>query len=140
MSLPATAAFSDGNGNTPANWTEHFNGIQCTSAETCRGDVGGDYNLASWNADSFNPDQYSKVVYKGGGFVGVAARVSGSGGARNGYYLLVARGGGPRLSKVVNGSITDLISPGGISDPSVNAVIEIRVQGSSISVYYGGVQ
>lgn len=140
MSLPATEDFNEGNTVTPVNWTEVYNGIQCNSIDHGKGDTPADYNIAYWSSDAFANDHYALMKYLGGGFCAPAARVSGSGGTRSAYYPLVAQVAASRLSKVVNGSITDLIAPGGISDPSINDIIKVTVEGTSIKVYYSGVQ
>lgn len=141
MSLPATEDFNEGNGVTPANWTEVYNGIQCTSLDRGKADTPADYNIAYWASDVFSNDQYAQARYVGGnGYGGPAARVSGSGGTRSAYYALLGQVGASRLSKVVNGAITDLIAPGGISDPVNNDIAKVTVEGTSIKVYYQGVQ
>jgi hypothetical protein len=137
MALPATDDFNDGAGVTPANWTEQLNGIHCTAGGTCIGDV-NDLNFAYWSGDVFADDQYSKAKYVNGAYAGVTVRASGSGaGAYNAYVLQVRFEVSALFKKFVNGSETLLQS---FAVPLLNAIIEIRAVGSSISVYYDGVQ
>jgi hypothetical protein len=139
MALPATDNFARGaQSDLGANWTDVYNGLSTTAGDQATLDVAADYNIALWNADSFNDDQYSQAVYVSGSFGGVAVRVSGSGGTRNAYYALVAVAGS-RLSKVVNGSITDLIGSGSFPNPTAGQLIKITVTGDELEVFYDGV-
>jgi hypothetical protein len=140
MALPATDNFNRGPAGTGgANWTDQFGGITIPVTNTIKGTTAGDYNLALWNADVFSNDQYSQAKYLGGAFAGVGVRHSGSAGSRNAYYLLCNQAGATRLTKVVAGTLTDLIAPGSVPDPATNDIIKISVVGTLITVYINGV-
>jgi hypothetical protein len=139
MSLPAQDTFNRAAGDVGANWTPQTGGFQVNAASECEGTAAGAYNQSFWNADAFANNQYSQGVYLGGGFFGVAVRASGTAGSRNGYYCLLNQAGNSRVSKVVAGTITDLIAPGSLPDPATNDLVKITAVGTTIAVYYNGI-
>lgn len=139
MALPATDNFNTGIGEPSASWTQNHNGFNITASNNARGDNVADFNHMYWNADAFANDQYSQAKCTGNGFEGVGVRMSGGAGSHNGYYIICNQTGGTRLSKVVAGSVTNLIGPGSLADPVPSDILRIEVSGTSITVKYNGV-
>jgi hypothetical protein len=133
--------FNRGVGDVGTNWTSQTGGLAVNATAKCQGTSAGNYNQSFYNAAAFADNQYSQAVASSGatGYGGVQVRASGTGASRNGYYVLYGASGS-RISKVVNGTITDLVSAGGIADPATNDVVKITALDATITVFYNGVQ
>lgn len=84
MALPATDSFTNNSGSTQglatysSNWTIERGRFDISDAnDYASGTLTDDNNIARWNADVPNADQYSQVAVRlgGGYFVGAAVRV-----------------------------------------------------------------
>lgn len=141
MSLPALDDFNRGVGPVGANWTDQINGLTIDASQRCKGTTAGNYNAGFHNVDTYDDNQYAQTVAITGtaGFGGVQVRASGTGGSRNGYYALYGASAS-RISKVVNNSITDLVSPGGYADPANSDLVRVEVASTAIRVLIQGVE
>lgn len=93
-------------------------------------------NMAFWNHDSFNADQWSQATVVGNTYLnGPAVRINGTTG--NCYALLVTSTNGLRLYAISSGSYYPLTSIYAISTP-LGSVLKISVTGSSITCYLNG--
>ena len=141
-SLPATDLFNVhpcqlGDGTCP-NWTE----VGAASWQTdftvpeAYADGTAVDDLVYWNVDSFNNDQYSQMtVHLNGvtsGYAGPAVRLDGSG---NGYAFGC---GTNSLYKFVSGTRSTLST--GYSVCADNDVVKLVVTGSTLQVFFNGVQ
>jgi hypothetical protein len=98
LALPATDSLKRSAGTLGANWSSHLGAVTdwtLTVGEGANPTYGGaDFSMHSWNADSFSDDQYSeaKLDIGANGYVGVAVRMSGSDGTREGYAVTLESG------------------------------------------------
>lgn len=136
MTLPAIDNFNRADGSLGSNWTQAngTNNPRISSNALDSFDASNDC-LAYWNADSFNNDQYSQLVYKSGTgqFLGPSARVS----ASNGYGTELNQVGGRYLFKVVAGVTTTIASDSGASF-AANDLYRLECSGTSITLKKNG--
>ena len=136
MALPATDNFNRADGALGSNWTVALGGFLIAS-NAVRANNAGDESGALWNADTFANDQYSQATYTlgWGDDIGVAVRVSGSGGSAK-YYLLYIEGSNGYFGKVFNGVYSEFaFLSGGFAN---NDVIRIEAEGTTIRAKRNG--
>lgn len=135
MTLPATDNFNRADGSLGSNWTQATG----TNSPRVRSNGVDNYDgaaddLAYWNADTFNNDQYSQLVYKSGNSVwlGPAVRVT----SGNGYGLEAASGNTRYLGKLVGNVYTELAN--NLATFTANDVYRMEVSGTSLVVKVNG--
>jgi hypothetical protein len=139
MALPATDTFTGTNGDPlSANWTVQVGTWQIISNTAYSGNAAFP-NIAWWDADTFNDDQYAQgkigTLSNGGG---VAVRLDSGG---DGYYLSVnsAGGGEVTLNRLDAGSATTIQTITGLTIASFDTW-RLEVTGTTLKVYQNGVQ
>jgi hypothetical protein len=139
MALPATDTFT-GTDYTAlqtysASWSISAGGFQIFTNSVFG--TGGTDNLAYWNADAFNADQYSQAVASTnvgtGVYMGVAVRASAS---TNGYVFYFDSSTG-YISSIVGGAETVLGST--ITAPAEGVEVRLEVSGTTLEVFYNDV-
>ncbi len=138
--LPAIDAFT-GTGALSGSWTV-VAGTVARVSDRAEGTTGSAYNLAKWNADSFNADQYAEAELSevSGGYPQICVRVTATSSSDfDGYCAyLVAGGATIKLSRVDNGTGTDLGAAFG--DRGIaTTIIRVSVTGTTLTLLYDGV-
>jgi hypothetical protein len=138
MALPATDTFTGTNDDPlSANWTSQVGAWRIINNAAYSGDANLP-NIAWWNADSFNADQYAQAdigILSNGGGVGVRLD-SGS----DGYCVNFNVGAGEAyLNRLDAGTATSLQTITGLTIASFDTW-RIEVAGTTLKVYQNGVQ
>lgn len=134
MALPATDAFTRTDGSLGSNWTQ-ANGTNSPRVRANGIDnYDGSDDLVYWNADSFNNDQYSQLVYKSGSavYLGPGVRIT----ASNGYGLEASSNNTRYLGKIVAGVYTELAN--NLAAFTANDVYRMEMTGTSLVVKVNG--
>lgn len=134
----ASDTFTGANGSSlSASWTVVFGAWQIQSNQATPNNVGAS-SFATWNANTFNNDQYAEVTNAratgSGNFAGVSVRCSLS--VRTGASV-VWDNSQCYISTWANGTQTVVAGP--ITPPSVGQVVRIEAQGTTLRVYFDGV-
>jgi hypothetical protein len=146
MSLPATEdfdAFNDGDAlETSSDWVMVI-GSMDVQVQGGDGEVRGDDNVqhgARWVTDTPDADQYATLTLEGtiSGFMGPACRASGSGTATDGNFYGWYGESGTYLSKVIEGSWTQIGAAGAAS--STGDVMRLEVSGTTLTPMVNGAE
>lgn len=134
-SVVATDDFNRADGGLGANWTIQTGANMAISGNLVTTTTTSTDQLAFWNADAFNNNQYSKwkaQVSGGSGLPGVTVRASATGGSLNAYFANSAG-----IHKFVAGVYTQLLSDSlTLADGDT---LELRVSGTTLERYHNGV-
>jgi hypothetical protein len=135
MALPATDTFTTGTDQSltaySANWTANSGAFAVTaSTDTVRADGGGGEDMAHWNADTFDANQYAQVSITSvdSSYIGVAVRCHASAATGYGLYAGVTES---YLYKIVSGTWTQIGSAGGAWSNS--DVLRLEVSGTTLT-------
>jgi hypothetical protein len=141
MALPATETFTDTNGTAlathNASWTVN-SGSFVVQDNGCCPTGSGVENLARWNADTFNNDQYSQcvaaILATGGVQAGVAVRVSTSGAET--AYGCYWDNTTAYIFKNVAGTWEQLGAT--VTPPTAGQLVRLEVSGTTLTLKYDG--
>ncbi len=140
LSLPATDSLTDRNAGTlGSNWASAIQpitewtltlGVGATSAN-----VGADFNVPFWNADTFGNDQYSQVVLSRStnGYTGVSVR-----GSSGNAYGISLESPGCVFYKWVSSVRSTLSSTCGSYSWTNGHTLKLAVVGNALTAYDNG--
>jgi hypothetical protein len=138
MALPATDAFTGTNTDpiNTSNWTTLLGGFSIDT-NRAKGQSSVD-NLAFWDADVFDDDQYAEVVYinDAGYWGGPVVRAA----ATRGYWARTENSTTITLYRIDSSVSFNLLQTIGSLTISSGDVIRIEAEGTTIRVYQNGIQ
>lgn len=146
--LPASDSFNfNSAAETLTSWNPSWTyaGTSLFSVGTIGGSVGACWSaagnviqLARWNADTFNNDQFAQAVIEtlgSGSYAGVSVRLN-TAGTMTGYYVLFSNNNDLSLRKMLAGSETVISTL--TRTNAVGETIRLEVSGTTLSVKVNG--
>lgn len=137
MALPFTDDFNRADGGLGSNYTTLAAGLAIVSnhVSSSTGNGASYYNVDTPNADCYMKLRFLTLPSGGAEFIYMLMRYNT--GTANGYMFRYLQGTGSQIMVVNSGTPTQLVLLG--SNPAANDVVEFRLNGTTLSVFYNGV-
>lgn len=137
MALPFTDDFNRADGGLGSNYTTLVAGLGIVSnhVSSSTGNGASYYNVDTPNADCYIKLRFLTLPSGGAEFIYTLLRYNT--GTANGYMFRYLQGTGSQILIVNGGTPTQLALLGG--NPAATDVVEFRISGNTLSVFYNGV-